>query len=150
MRRVHVIRTGWIAALIGLGGLAAIGAAASAHGAASQGDLLKVRFGGDENQTRIVVEMSRSAQAKLISGGQPLVLELPRIDLGAERQGRGLGLVRAWSADTTAGAARIKLDMAKPAENRAALPPLTQRRHHLLPLRDRPQGQGWERRRAER
>jgi N-acetylmuramoyl-L-alanine amidase len=116
MRRVHVIRIGWIAALIGVGGLAAVGAAASAHGAASQGDLLKVRFGGDQNQTRIVVEMSRSAQAKLISGGQPLVLELPRIDLGAERQGRGQGLVRAWSADTTAGAARIKLDMARPAE----------------------------------
>jgi len=104
------------AGLLGLAAVATLSVGASAHGAVSQTGLIKVRFGGDQLTTRIVVELSRSAQAKLISEGQPLVLDLPRIDVGAEREGRGQGLVRAWSADTGAGAARLKLDLTKPAE----------------------------------
>ncbi|CAN5131518.1 N-acetylmuramoyl-L-alanine amidase [soil metagenome] len=96
--------------------MVSLGAAGSPKPSASPVGLIKVRFGGDQIETRVVMEMSRSSVAKLISEGQPVVLDLPRIDLGAEREGRGQGLVRAWTADGTAGAARIKFELVKPAK----------------------------------
>jgi N-acetylmuramoyl-L-alanine amidase len=75
-----------------------------------------VRFGGDEATTRVVVELSRSTHAKLVSEGSPVVLDLAKIDLGSERQGVGQGLVKAWTADAGAGNARLKLQLARPAK----------------------------------
>lgn len=115
-RSLSALKTGWGKALIAVGLVGCLALGASAHGAASSSGLVKVRFGGDQTQTRVVVELSRSAQAKLVSEGSPVVLDLPRIDLGAERQGAGQGLVKAWKADAAAGAARIKFELAKPAK----------------------------------
>src|SRR5690349_9367466 len=102
-RMFSALKSRWAVAGAAMTLAVGLGAAASPMGHADQPGLLRVRFGGDATTTRVVVELSKSAQAKLISAGQPVVIELPRIDAGDERQGAGQGLVRAWTAEGGAG-----------------------------------------------
>lgn len=91
----------------------------SAAAAPKSGDepgLVKVRFGGDETTTRVVIELSRTTHAKLISEGQPVVLDFSKIDVGTERQGLGQGLVKAWTADGGPGSTRLKLELSRSAK----------------------------------
>jgi N-acetylmuramoyl-L-alanine amidase len=53
------------AAGVAFAGVCALAAAATSYGASS-GGVLKVRIGGDQSETRVVVEMDRSAKAKLL------------------------------------------------------------------------------------
>ncbi|MDB5454372.1 MAG: N-acetylmuramoyl-L-alanine amidase [Caulobacteraceae bacterium] len=115
-RDFSVGKARWGVVIVAMGLAVGLGAAAAPKGSHSQAGLIRVRFGGDETTTRVVVELSRSTHAKLISEGQPVVLDLSRIDLGDERQGTGQGLVRAWTADPGAGAARLKLELSRPAK----------------------------------
>ncbi|HET9159041.1 MAG TPA: N-acetylmuramoyl-L-alanine amidase [Caulobacteraceae bacterium] len=112
----RVGRARWAIAVAALGLAIGLGAAAAPKGTASQPGLVRVRFGGDEASTRVVIELSRSTHAKLVSEGQPLVLDLSKIDVGSERQGAGQGLVKAWTADGAAGSARVKLELNRPAK----------------------------------
>jgi N-acetylmuramoyl-L-alanine amidase len=123
-RKFGVIGSRWGIAAAAIGLAVGLGAAAAPRAAGPAG-LVKVRFGGDETTTRVVVELSRASQAKLISSGQPVVIDLPRIDVGAEHEGRGQGLVRAWTADGAPGSARIKLELTRSAriERRFMLAP---------------------------
>lgn len=102
-------------------------ALAAGQGRASGGGVTKVRFGGDSRETRIVVELGRSARGRLLSapGEDSVVLALPGVDVPDDLQGKGLGLVRGWSVEEAAGAARIELDLAGPAQvkRRFLLPP---------------------------
>ena len=47
------------------------------------GGILKIRFGGDQQQTRVVVELSRSAHGQMLTPGDNarLILALPGLDI---------------------------------------------------------------------
>ncbi len=100
---------------------------AAASAATSPSGLLKVRFGGDEVSTRVVLELSDSAQAKLVSrdGADDVMFDLPKIKASGDTDGEGHGLVKAWTVDARPGAARLHLVLSKPAEieRRFLLPP---------------------------
>ena len=108
----------------------AVAAFAAGHGLADgpeRADVVRVRFGGDAERTRIVIELTRSATGRLSEAdGEPrLVLELPGVDAGEGLSGQGVGLVRSYAVDRSAGAARLSLALTRPAEvsRRFLLPP---------------------------
>ena len=107
--------------------LACAGAAYAAVHEAPHASVLKVRVGGDGVQTRVVIELDAAASGKLVEGAQPsetVMLALPNVSLAGDMSGQGAGLVRGWSMDDVAGAARLKLTLARSA---------TVRRRFLLP-----------------
>lgn len=115
--------------------LALVGAAvgclavvAGAQAAGSGADVLKVRLGGDRTETRIVIDLSRSASGKVASDGaddRRVVVNLPGVSVEGGLQGGGLGLVKAWVVDDGPGGARLRLDLASDAtiKRRFLLPP---------------------------
>lgn len=119
---------GWrgVVALVGLT-LSGFGVSAVAQGATAPG-LLKVRLGGDQLETRVVIDLDRSVTGKLVSDGADgkVVVSLPRIDAPADLRGGGQGLVRRWNVDRAAGgSSRLNLELAREAEvhRRFLLPP---------------------------
>ena len=128
-------RVRWAAGVLALAGVAT--AAAVSHGQTSVG-VLKVRLGGDSHQTRIVIELDKPTRGTLISDGgvasgqQPrrttgpqVVLALAHVDVAGDMQGPGAGLVRSWSVDEAAGAAQVRLSLARAGivTRRFLLPP---------------------------
>jgi N-acetylmuramoyl-L-alanine amidase len=115
-------------AAIGLIWLAA-GAAVALGGSASAKDgVLNVRFGGDQNETRVVIELDKAAKGRLVgtaAGGKILTLALADVGAAANLQGRGQGLVSAWTTEKTLGDARLKLQLTRPVQvrRRFLLPP---------------------------
>jgi N-acetylmuramoyl-L-alanine amidase len=110
------LRWGRLAALAVVGALGSLGAAIAAHGAV-KGGVLKVRLGGDQAQTRIVLELDRSAKGEVIADGggdEPLVLGLKGVSVAGDMSGRGQGLVKAWSVENASGEARLNLALAGP------------------------------------
>ena len=78
--------------------------------------------------TRIVIELDQTAKGRLIAAGGAggaVILALPGVPVGSDLQGHGLGLVSDWTVDSAAGAARVRLALARPAEvrRRFLLPP---------------------------
>ncbi len=90
-------------------------------------DVSKVRFGGDQSTTRVVIELARSTRGRLVRDGSAgrLELALPGLDAGAGLGGTGQGLVRGWAVDDASGAATLKLDLTRPVQGsrRFLLPP---------------------------
>ncbi|WP_454760080.1 N-acetylmuramoyl-L-alanine amidase family protein [Caulobacter segnis] len=131
MRKVLIslARMGWVRAALIIGGLTTAGVAvATAQGPAAPAGVQKVRFGGDRNETRVVIDLDRAAAGKLISDGmsdQRLVMALPNVLVSGDLQGTGQGLVKRWVIDEAAGGARLRLDLAGKAEvrRRFLLPP---------------------------
>jgi len=117
----------WREALIGL--LAAgLGLAAAASPAAAKDGVLSVRFGGDQNETRVVIELDKAAKGRLIDtgdGARVLTLSLADVRAAGDLQGHGQGLVAAWTAQTSMGDARLKLQLTRPVQvrRRFLLPP---------------------------
>ncbi len=106
-------------------GLAAV---VASHAAASIGGLLKVRLGGDAQQTRLVMDLDQAASGKLESDGAldgHAVLLLPNVSAAGGLQGVGQGLVKAWAIEQTSAGARLQLDLAPDAKIKARflLPP---------------------------
>jgi len=103
LRRVLTVA----AAIVSLG--------AAAPGGAS--GVVKVRFGGDQQQTRVVLELDRSTRGRLMTdeAGDQMVLALPGIGVRDGLDGEGQGLVRSWSVDRAAGAARVELRLTRQA-----------------------------------
>ncbi|MDR3512877.1 MAG: N-acetylmuramoyl-L-alanine amidase [Caulobacteraceae bacterium] len=123
-----MIGSTWVRLAAGVGAFLCLAAAATSQGATSPDGVLNVRFGGDRTQTRVVIELGRSAKGRLIddgTGGKPVTLALPGVPVPSDRQGQGLGLVSGWSLDSAAGAARLRLQLAGPAQvrRRFLLPP---------------------------
>ncbi len=109
-------------------GVLCVAGAAVGHAAAASADLLKVRLGGDGQQTRIVIDLDRSASAKVVSDGaadRRVTLVLPGVTAGGGMQGGGHGLVQAWMVDQTSAGARLQMDLAADAKvkRRFLLPP---------------------------
>lgn len=114
--------------LAGAAGLCLVAAALS-HGAAAAGaGVTKVRFGGNQTETRIVIELDRATVGRLETGpdaDQRIILTLARLQVAGDLQGPGQGLVKTWMVDQAGGAARLRLDLAGPAsvKRRFLLPP---------------------------
>lgn len=125
--KVSGILAGWrgVTALACLT-LAGLGVGGVARGSANQG-LLSVRLGGDQIETRVVLDIDREVTGKLVADGGEgrVIVSMPRLDLGGEMGGAGRGLVRRWSVNNTAGATRLNLELARDAEvrRRFLLPP---------------------------
>jgi N-acetylmuramoyl-L-alanine amidase len=112
-----------------VGGLALAGVAvAMAQGPAPAAGVQKVRFGGDRNETRIVIDLDRAATGKLLADGasdRRVVIGLPNVTTAGDLQGAGQGLVERWAIDEAAGGARLRLELKANAEvrRRFLLPP---------------------------
>ena len=121
------VLAGWkgVFALVALT-LSGAAVAGVAQGTTAPG-LLKVRLGGDQVETRVVVDLDRSVTGKLVSDGADgkVVVSLPRIDAPADLRGGGQGLVRRWQVERGPGSARLNLELAREAEvhRRFLLPP---------------------------
>jgi N-acetylmuramoyl-L-alanine amidase len=127
-RLVGAIGSAWGRFAAAIGAVLCLAAAAASQGPQGKGDVLSVRFGVDPNQTRVVIEMLQGAKGQLIDGSAAhgaVVLALPKIDVTDDMAGRGEGLVSSWTVDSAAGAARVKLTLAHPAQvrRRFLLPP---------------------------
>ena len=124
------VLAGWrgFAALSCLG-LAVLTLGGVARGSATTG-LLKVRLGGDQTETRVVLDLDRSVTGKLDSDGANgrVVLSLPRIDTSTDLRGGGQGLVRRWNVERGPTSVKLHLELARNAEVR---------RRFLLPPGDR-------------
>jgi N-acetylmuramoyl-L-alanine amidase len=120
--------SGGVRLAAGVGAFLCLAAAAASQGAPASDGVINVRFGGDRAQTRVVIELSRSAKGRFIedgSDGRGVVLALPGLPVESDRQGQGLGLVSGWSLDSAAGAARLRFTLSQPAHvrRRFLLPP---------------------------
>jgi N-acetylmuramoyl-L-alanine amidase len=126
------VRKGWaslkVRAVVCLAALACGATAFAAVREAPRASVLKVRVGGDANETRVVIEMDGAAAGKLVEGQTPtqrVLLALPQVSLAGDMAGQGVGLVRGWAMDDAAGSARLKLTLARDATvtRRFLLPP---------------------------
>jgi N-acetylmuramoyl-L-alanine amidase len=106
---------GWgarLAVVAAAGALAlAAGASRSAESSASP---LKLRFGGDNASTRVVLELSEAASAEVVANGASdghVVLDFSKLTVGDSLDGQGKGLVKTWSIDKAHGRARLSLDL---------------------------------------
>jgi N-acetylmuramoyl-L-alanine amidase len=111
-------------ALVFAGGCAAAVAATQAPQALN--GILKVRFGGTPAETRIVVDLDRAVSAKILdTQARRIVVALPDVGASGVVQGRGQGLVKAWTLENRATGARLSLDLFGDAEirRRFLLPP---------------------------
>jgi N-acetylmuramoyl-L-alanine amidase len=106
--------------------LAVLAAGGVARGSATTG-LLKVRMGGDQAETRVVLDLDRSVTTKLVADGADgsVVLSLPRLDTAGDLRGGGQGLVRRWTVERGPSALKLHLELARDAEvrRRFLLPP---------------------------
>jgi N-acetylmuramoyl-L-alanine amidase len=108
---------GWRArlAVVAAAGVLTFAAGAShggALGADSPASPLKLRFGGDNASTRVVLELSEAVSAEVLSNGAAdghVVLDFSQLSIGDSLDGQGKGLVKAWSIDKTRGHARLSL-----------------------------------------
>ena len=95
--------------------------------AGALGEVLGVRFGGDAERTRIVVDLDRSARGQVIETGADgkVVLTLTGVAPGRGLDGNGSGLVRGYRVVPVGTASRVQFDLARNAdiERRFLLPP---------------------------
>src|SRR5262249_1802766 len=108
-----------------------VGASAFTPGvtADSSGDI-RVRFGGDRSETRVVIDLNQPVTGRLIAaanGPHQIVLLLQHLDANADLTGIGRGLVNGWSLHRDLAGVRVQLDLAHSA---------TVRRRFLLPPAD--------------
>jgi N-acetylmuramoyl-L-alanine amidase len=114
--------------LLGAAGLCLIVAALTHGVAAANPGVTKVRFGGNQTETRVVIEVDRATVGRLEptpDASQRLVLTLTDLQVAGDLEGQGQGLVKAWAMDQKGGVARLRLDLAGPAsiKRRFLLPP---------------------------
>ncbi|EDX78980.1 MAG: N-acetylmuramoyl-L-alanine amidase [Brevundimonas sp.] len=93
----------------------------------AQGDVLGVRFGADGDRTRVVIDLDKSTQGRVIDTGAAgrVTLALNGVAPGRGLNGGGSGLVRSYQVSASGGASRIELELARGSEieRRFLLPP---------------------------
>jgi N-acetylmuramoyl-L-alanine amidase len=92
------------------------------------GEVLRVRFGGDAEHTRVVLDLDRTSRGQVIQSGDDgrVIVSLAGVAPATRGlTGAGTGLVRGWRVTGAGAAARIELDLATSAEieRRFLLPP---------------------------
>ena len=95
--------------------------------AGSVGDVLRVRFGGDAERTRVVVDLGGSARGQVVETGSDgrVVLTLSGVTPGRGLTGTGSGIVRGYEVNPVGSASRVSLNLSRAAEieRRFLLPP---------------------------
>ena len=119
---------GWVRAALIVGGLTTAGVAvATAQGPAAPAGVQKVRFGGDRLETRVVIDLDKTAQGRVIDAGGEgrVVLALSGVAPGRGLNGGGSGLVRSYEVTSSGGSSRVQLGLARGGEieRRFLLPP---------------------------
>ncbi|MEY4255390.1 MAG: hypothetical protein RLZZ141_617 [Pseudomonadota bacterium] len=114
--------------LAGAAALCLVAAALSQAAAAAGAGVTKVRFGGTQAETRIVIELDKATVGRLETSpdaDQRIILTLADLQVAGDLQGSGQGLVKGWMMDQAGGAARLRLDLVGPAsvKRRFLLPP---------------------------
>lgn len=105
------------------------GALAAGRGlaAGNAGEVLRLRFGGDAERTRVVVDLDSNTRGAVVSGGADgrVVVALTGVAPHGQMGGAGTGLVRDYRVVAGGGASRIELTLATGAEieRRFLLPP---------------------------
>lgn len=93
----------------------------------AMGEVLRVRFGGDAEHTRVVVDLDRTSRGQVIQSGEQgqVVVSLAGVSPQRGLNGTGTGLVRGWRVAGAGVASRVELDLATSAEieRRFLLPP---------------------------
>ncbi|MNI22088.1 N-acetylmuramoyl-L-alanine amidase AmiC precursor [compost metagenome] len=93
----------------------------------SDGEIVRLRFGGDAQRTRVVLDLGRSTRGQVIEDGSAgrVILSLAGVSPARGLEGSGSGLVRGYEVSAAAGASRVRLDLARGAEieRRFLLPP---------------------------
>ena len=118
-----------VARVVALAGSLAL-AFAFTPGVTADSGSIRVRFGGDLAETRVVIDLDRAATGRLLSteaGDQSVVLLLQRVEATTDQSGSGRGLVNSWSLRRELTGVRFQLDL-----NRTA----SVRRRFLLPPAD--------------
>lgn len=91
------------------------------------GDVLRVRFGGDAQRTRVVVDLGASTRGSVVEDGAGgrAVVALSGVSPGRGLAGDGAGLVRSYRVASSGAAARVEMNLASGAEieRRFLLPP---------------------------
>src|SRR5215469_9930182 len=80
---------------------------AAGVGTSAPSDVLGVRLGGDQDETRVVVDLKTPVSGALAAGPGRIDLVLKGASAAAPIQGAGRGLVRDWSVDRASGGARL-------------------------------------------
>jgi N-acetylmuramoyl-L-alanine amidase len=105
----------------GLGRMVLVCAALACLGAAPWDaigpSISKVRLGGDEAQTRVVLELNRTTRGVLVDTKDPqrITLRLEQLDVPQGLAGAGGGLVRRWTVERSGGDALVELALTRPA-----------------------------------
>jgi N-acetylmuramoyl-L-alanine amidase len=94
----------------------------------AMGEVLRVRFGGDAEHTRVVLDLDRTSRGQVIQAGDDgrVVVSLAGVSPTSRGlTGAGTGLVRGWRVTGAGAASRVELDLATSAEieRRFILPP---------------------------
>ena len=91
------------------------------------GEIVRLRFGGDAQRTRVVLDLGRSTRGQVIEDGSAgrVILSLAGVSPARGLEGSGAGLVRGYEVSAASGASRVRLDLARGAEieRRFLLPP---------------------------
>ncbi len=110
--------------LLGLSGwLVLLWASASL---AQASDLNSVRFGGNREATRLVVDLSSETSGRIVSeSAGRLIFDLSGLTLAEPLRGGGQGLVKAWSAAPRPGGVRLTVETSESVrvQRRFLLPP---------------------------
>jgi N-acetylmuramoyl-L-alanine amidase len=103
---------------------------AAGRGLASgaMGEVLRVRFGGDAEHTRVVLDLDRTSRGEVVQAGGDgrVIVSLAGVSPASRGlTGAGTGLVRGWRVTGAGAASRVELDLATSAEieRRFLLPP---------------------------
>jgi N-acetylmuramoyl-L-alanine amidase len=95
--------------------------------AGAVGDVVRVRFGGDAERTRVVIDLAASARGAVVEAGSNgrVVLTLDGVAPARSLTGAGSGLVRDFRVGAVGSASRLELELASAAEieRRFLLPP---------------------------
>lgn len=93
----------------------------------AMGEVIRVRFGGDAERTRVVVDLDRTSRGQVIQPGTDgrVVVSLSGVAARRGMSGTGVGLVRGYRVAGAGGSSRVELDLAVSAEieRRFLLPP---------------------------
>ncbi len=82
------------------------------------GEILRVRFGGDAQRTRVVVDLEASTRGTVVDDGGDgrVVVDLDGVRAGRGQTGQGTGLVRAYQVAQSGSRSRIELVLASGVE----------------------------------
>ena len=124
MTNARTARAPWWATLAGIFGLVLLVASSATAGT----NVLNVRLGGDQLETRLVIDLGNAVSGKVVSDGRTdrlVVVNLPGLRLGEDMAGAGLGLVKTWSVDQLPLGASLRLSLTADAtiKRRFLLPP---------------------------